>query len=298
MKIVFSRKGFDQESGATASPIMPDGAPVSLPIPRNRGRTYSYDDLFFNDRSLSSIIRELKRGRFTIEDHAHADPDLDEGRLPRKQGWRPVFGQTGNDQSHLEYEGVGVGDLFLFYGWFRHAETSAGGSLRYVRPRRDLHVIFGWLQVGEVLPISGRSAEGLPEWLREHPHVATPDAFDLNNTVYVAADRLTLGGNALPFPGGGTFSRFAPALSLTWNDSPNRSLWDLPRWFHPGPDKPPLSRHEAPWRWSFDEHRTILQSVPRGQEFVLDAQHYPEALDWIRALFDATHEPGGTAAPQ
>lgn len=212
MKIILSRKGFDQESGATASPIMPDGTQVSLPIPRDRGRTYSYDDLFFEGRSLSGIIRELKRGRFDIEDKAHADPDLDEGRLARKPGWRPVFGQTGNDQSHLEYEGVGVGDLFLFYGWFRHTEILAGGALRYARPRRDLHVIFGWLQVGEVLPINGRLAVGLPEWLRQHPHVATPDGFDPNNTVYVAADRLALEGSALPFPG----EEHSPVSSLSF----------------------------------------------------------------------------------
>lgn len=286
MKIILSRKGFDQENGGMASPIMPDGTPVSLPIPRGRGRVYSYRELFFEGRSLSDIIRELKKGRVNIEDKAHADPDLDEGRLPRKPGWRPAFGQTGNDQSHLENEGVGVGDLFLFYGWFRHTETTAGGALRYARPRHDLHMIFGWLQVGKVLHVNELSTKDLPEWLREHPHVATPNDFDSNNTVYVATDHLTLGGYTLPFSGGGTFPNFTSELALTWDKSKKRSLWALPRWFHPGTGKPPLSRHKAPWRWSFDDHKTVLQTVPIGQEFVLDAAYYPEAFDWVRSFFE------------
>jgi hypothetical protein len=30
-----------------------------------------------------------------------------------------------------------------------------------------------------------------------------------------------------------------------------------------------------------------LQSVGRGQEFVLDVEQYPEARDWLRSIFSA-----------
>ena len=45
MKIILSRKGFDSENGGYASPILPDGSLVSLPIPNTTSRpgidTYS-----------------------------------------------------------------------------------------------------------------------------------------------------------------------------------------------------------------------------------------------------------------
>jgi hypothetical protein len=34
MKVILSRKGFDSEYGGIASPILPDGTLLSLPIPR------------------------------------------------------------------------------------------------------------------------------------------------------------------------------------------------------------------------------------------------------------------------
>jgi hypothetical protein len=29
----------------------------------------------------------------------------------------------------------------------------------------------------------------------------------------------------------------------------------------------------------------LLQAVAKGQEFVLDCAHYPEAVDWLKGLF-------------
>ena len=76
--------------------------------------------------------------------------------------WHPIFGQVGAAQSHRAHSGVAVGDLFLFFGWFRQTEI-VGGRYRFVRQSPDLHVIFGWLQIGEIVSARRDSA---PEWAR------------------------------------------------------------------------------------------------------------------------------------
>lgn len=51
---------------------------------------------------------------------AHLDPDLRRDALPtRPNGWRPAFGQSGAAAGHLFNQEVGIGDLFMFFGWFR-----------------------------------------------------------------------------------------------------------------------------------------------------------------------------------
>ncbi len=47
-------------------------------------------------------------------------------------------------QAVLEREGVGPGDLFLFFGWFRRVEV-CGGVFRFVKGAPDVHVLWGWL---------------------------------------------------------------------------------------------------------------------------------------------------------
>ena len=41
MKVILSRKGFDSSYGGTASPILPDGTLLSLPIP-SKAETVKY----------------------------------------------------------------------------------------------------------------------------------------------------------------------------------------------------------------------------------------------------------------
>ncbi len=39
-----------------------------------------------------------------------------------------------------------------------------------------------------------------------------------------------------------------------------------------------------PLQWQLDQNYVYLQSVARGQEFVLDTHDYPEAVDWAKRL--------------
>jgi hypothetical protein len=63
-------------------------------------------------------------------------------------------------------------------------------------------------------------------------------------------------------------------------------VWQLPRWFNPVA-RTPLSYHANPARWTDCSTSMRLQSVGRGQEFVLDVEQYPEARAWLRSIFRA-----------
>ena len=278
MKIVLSRKGFDSSFGGVPSPILADGALVSIPIPY-RHSPVTYGDLRVGGLRLGDLVEHLTRGRILRSTCTHLDPDLRHDVVDRPVGWRPIFGQTDAAQTHLARQGVGPGDLFLFYGWFREVEARAGRNC-YVRGAPDLHVIFGWLQVAEVISV-GRGAASAPDWAMRHPHFRGD--FGRNNTVYLARPELDLGELGPQLAGGGFFPALHQALVLT---APQRSrtVWRLPSWFMPHPGRPALSYNRNPARWRPGETCCTLQSAGRGQEFVLDAAYYPEAVPWAQGL--------------
>lgn len=49
MKVILSGKGFDSSYGGQASPILPDGTLLSLPIPSYE--LIGYDDLFAHEKN-------------------------------------------------------------------------------------------------------------------------------------------------------------------------------------------------------------------------------------------------------
>jgi len=285
MKIILSRKGFDSSVGELASPIIQPGRLLSLPIPvtdEKKEKGIGYNNLKFDGQCLSEIIEQLsksKRNKFDTSRHAHLDPDLDRDRLEsRRPGWRAAFGQVGQPQSFLK--NVQAGDLFLFFGWFRHTSI-AKGYLRYQSPVKELHVIFGWLQVEEIFR-PGVTAKDCPMSVKDHPHVlnANADGYT-SNTIYIAADKLTVMEQNWDVPGAGTFSCFKPSLQLTAPERP-RSHWCLPRWFDP--ERPKGARAD----WPCYDNRIPFNSQAYGrcQEFVFNVPNCRGSRDWIRSLFD------------
>jgi Nucleotide modification associated domain 3 len=281
MKLVLSRKGFDSANGGCPSPIL-DGRLCPLPIP-DAGSPTRYGKISsFNGATIARIVEDLTHRRISRRDGAHLDPDLRRDALVRAAGWRPIFGQAAAAQSHLEKQGIGPGDLFLFFGCFRHAERVAG-TFRFVRGAPKLHVIFGWLQVGRDVRATNDLVDEVP-WAHGHPHLANPDRYK-NNNLYFASDRLSSIG--VDARGGGTFARLVPELILTdTNPYLQCSRWRLPRWFKSN-GRPLLSYHGKSARWTDCADSTRLQSVGRGQEFVLDVDEYPEARGWLRSIFRA-----------
>lgn len=280
-KLILSRKGFDSSYGGMPSPILPDGRLLPLPIP-SRHDAFKLGDLNTRGFDLAPLLADLSKAAHSPASTVHMDPDLDRAPQLRLPGWRPALGQTGAAQSHLCAQAVGHGDVFLFFGWFRQVERLAGGW-RFARGAPNLHVLFGWLEIEEMLPIVERRAECLERhpWIADHPHVANPGHYtDSRNTLYVAPARsaYVTGGS-----GGGVFPQFSRALQLT-ADNASRSVWKLPKWFFPGPRRTPLSYHSKPSRWRVEGDGCRLMSVAKGQEFVLDVSDCDEAKLWIKRL--------------
>lgn len=222
MKVILSRKGFDSVNGGCPSPVMPDGTLLSMPIPSNDED--AYDDLCYNGISYAEILRQLApRKSFG---HCHVDPDIrGDCRKRRIEDWRPAFGQIGAAQGVLTHAGVEPGDLFLFFGWFRKVERNNGGY-RYIGRNKggfydhsDLHVIYGYLQIGEILTTKDRVSEY--PW---HPHASNSRIGNGTNAIYIPTDKLSF----LPeHRGCGTLDyRVDRVLTMehrnrgTWNERP------------------------------------------------------------------------------
>lgn len=306
MKIILSRKGFDSGYGGCASPIFPDGSMASLPIPEANAR-HRMSNLTCGVHNLGIIARDLAPAapQFALDDAqaVHLDPYLRSASATVPQNWTAAFGQESAAQSHLEKQGVGQGDLFLFFGWFRRVQqVNDHGRWKYVPHSPDLHVIFGWLQVGVALKVSDHHKwRNQYPWLDDHPHIQQPMPYAKNNTIYVASkqfinewEELDCVGRAVA--GGGTFDSFSDIRQLTNTDQTGlplrRSAWKLPHWFSSknGTGKHALTYHGNPTRWRrLPNHpaEVALQSVPKGQEFVLNLDQVDEreVSSWLNALF-------------
>lgn len=294
MKIILSRKGFDSGSGGVANPILPSGHLCMLPIPDSRS-TISYRDIQI-PASTSSRLKEVNLGwllnqltgeRILPQAGAHLDPDLFFGSVKRRGKWRALFGQCGSALGHLRRQGVEVGDLFLFYGWFRQTDWLEG-KLRYAAGAPDLHVIFGWLQIGEIWDLTHNAQ--IPLWAQYHPHCQETFRQSVArrpNVLYVSRRVLEIPASKNRYPGAGLFPKFHGRLQLSEGGS-LRSLWRLPTWFAPSDGRPPLTYHAAPSRWQCTPQGVRLRTVGRGQEFVLDGAAYPESARWLHTLFEET----------
>jgi hypothetical protein len=249
---------------------------LALPIPDERSPV-SYADLRWRGRDVGELVRRLTRGEQQHRSGAHLDPDLRADALPRAAGWRPALGQLGAAQGHLRNRAVGPGDLFLFWGLYRDVDR----DLRWVGRAR--HVIWGWLQVGAVAGVDELVRPALRttswRWAGGHPHLVYPP--DPSNTLYVAADRLSVPGARAA--AAGVLEHFHPARQLTAPDARTPSSWLLPAFMMPN-GRPALSYHDDPARWTRQGTHVALQAASRGQEFVLDASLYDGALDWVASL--------------
>ena len=303
MKIIFSRKGFDKKNGGVASPIFPDGGLCSLPIPAPWEQKdppapkyqVKYNDLSYDTADLGSIVEELsfnrrkRESRIKGTNFCHLDPDLIRGDLVRKAGWLPMFGQGNAACTHLLNHGVREGDLFLFFGWF-HPLGKATERFSFDPEEKDAHVIFGWLQIGEIWCEFKRESV-LPKWAKYHPHVHGVIEGRKNlskpvDAVFIAKRWLEIPGMRMKRPGGGVFKNYHDDLCLTELDK-TRGHWKLPLWMYPSPGRKPLTYNTDRRKWSKDRKYCYLHAADIGQEFILDCAGYPEAEvnRWLGRLF-------------
>lgn len=282
MKIILSRKGFDSSAGGVPSPILPGGRLLSLPIPDPLS-AIPYQRIEYQGENLGQLVEDLSGKKISSTAQAHLDPDLREKAIPRQPGWRPLFGQAGAAQGHLRKQNVASGDVFLFFGLFQPA-VQHNGKLSFDRYTARQHIIWGWLQIGEIHQVETCNSEVM-RWAAYHPHFKHADL--ANNTLYMAAQSLTVGSELKKIAkGAGVFTHLRPELTLTAPDASAPSQWQLPKWFYPDNGKPPLTYHTNPDRWRTSRTHTQLQAASRGQEFVLDTNYYPEAIGWLSELIE------------
>ena len=262
-RVILSRKGVDSAAGGRPSPILPDGRLFSLPIPQRPPSTHRYRDLRFDEFSAPELLR-LGGGRALHPNRScHFDPML-EGALG-------LLGQHGAAQGELSRHEVGVGDLFLFFGWFRGTED---------RRSSGCHHLFGWLQVTEIV----RSTTAIAAFLKasgvRHPHGLGGVQGYSQNTLYVSQGRLR-GSSAFSSKAAfGRFPRTHSSLVLTETGA-TRSVWRLP--------EPPFNPGVSPFlnrlHW-LEEGTTRVQPRGFGQEFILDAECCPGTAAWALGLIN------------
>ncbi len=274
MKIIFSRKGFDWANGGTPSPVMPDGTMLSMPIPS--GDDEPLFALYYKDRAYSEIMNELKpSGDFSLM-NIHHDPDIRKDcRKELPEGWVPAFGQIDQAESHLENQGVKVGDLFLFFGWFGMTQEK-NGHLKYISKEKDKHMIWGYMQIGKIS--RGKECLNYP-W---HPH-----CYDYgNNTIYEASEKLIINGVDTGLPGAGCL-KYSKDVVLTKDDE-TRSRWLLPDFFK----EVNISCHK---KEDF-KPEGYFQTVKIGQEFVVSSDD--RVTEWAKSIIvNNFDENAGTTNP-
>jgi Nucleotide modification associated domain 3 len=253
MRVVLSRKGFDSTSGGGPSPLLPDGRLVSLPIPERRPTPHSPR---YSDVGLAPLMRSLG---YRAEQTAHLDPDLVADRRERRSGWRGAFGQVGAAAGHLLNQGVGPGDLFLFFGLFRRASSDEAGGCRFVPGQKPFHAIWGYLEVDRRVDAADRA----PSWALDHPHFADPGR-GRPNVVFLARD--------------GRFGvfRYRAELRLTRPGAERVTDWQVPDCL----SRVALSYHPL------GSTSGRLRAASRGQEFVCAADE--EVASWAYGLVDAS----------
>lgn len=263
MKIILSRKGFDTQYGGQPSPILPDGTLLSLPIPAKEEKL-KFSELTYSGKSYLDIIHELKsNSKITDKYTCHLDPDLRKDVTTRNYNWRPLFGQTSSSQGHLLKNGVSKGDLFLFFGTFRETEY-VNGEIHYIKGAEDLHLIFGYLQIGNIYSGFNSFNSGI----KYHPHAQERFANDKNDCIYEASERFSLDET---LKGAGCLN-FHEGLILTKKGF-SKSKWNLPSFFK----EVNISYHS---KNSFTSE--YFQSAAKGQEFIIDENE--NVADWARKL--------------
>jgi len=265
MKIIFSRKGFDSSAGGFPSPIFPDGTLFPIPIPDKR-TSVSYSDLTFSYKgdSIQKILNDLTGKKIfsrkerscdyeSVKFKCHLDPMIVENFQLM------AFGQEGKAASHLLNQKVGKGDIFLFFGWFRKV-VKENGKWRYDKDSLDLHVIWGFMEVEEMIVLNKKNVKSIIvkyPFLEKHPHLEVKRKHP--NILFLSKI--------------GKKFKFQKRLVLTdTKDTKNykgRSFWRLPRCFN----QPQTFSYLKSEKFTIDGSDVVIETPGRGQEFVLSLEN-------------------------
>lgn len=273
MKVIFSRKGFDQSAGGFPSLIFPDGTLFSIPIPSGPYNcTYSRLTFQYQGESIAGILNQVTNGKIRrskqLQDCDYAGPDQGCHHDPMlfAESNRMVLGPGKKPEAHLRRQQTAAGDIFLFYGWFRKI-ARVNGRWAYVVGARDMHLIWAWMTVGSALRLDtaeqiAYALERFPE-LSAHPHLV--GRWPPPNGVYVSREQARL-----PFSEGRCLTDI--------KDYAGRAKWRLPGCFN----QPQAFTFLTSKIFSPEADEVIVRYRGYGQEFVLD-------LDRVRSSGEREH---------
>ncbi|ARI78527.1 Nmad3 family putative nucleotide modification protein [Halobacillus mangrovi] len=268
--MILSRKGFDGSTGGKPSPILGDRL-ATFHIPRADTDIFYKNLMLTETESYLDIMKDLGINSFS---ETHLDPDLDSSIWKnRAEGWRGVFGQSGISQGTLHNRNVGPGDLFLFFGWFKQVDK-IDGVYRYVPEAPDLHVLFGYLEVNQVIDVNADME--IPKWAEYHPHIqAREELKNKRNAIYVANRNFSKDRKKR---GWGTFS-YRDELVLTQEGAKNRTEWKIPLCFK---DEQTKFTHNIK-RWEEKGDGISMQTSGRGDQemYVSDNK---DVVNWAENL--------------
>lgn len=262
MKIILSRKGYDNSYGGGASPIMPNGDLISIPIPSaNNEIGTAYSDINYGKKSYLELMKELGL-KIPKDEDCHFDPDLIPHATKREPNWTGIFGQNGYALSHLEKTNLEKGDLFLFFGSFKR--TFLKKTLKFEKDY-ERHIIFGYLIIDKIINPQDDPENAI---FNSHPHFKNSELYKDSNTVYIAKDENDYG----------TF-KYREELVLTRKGF-SKSQWELPMIFHPK-NGTQISRHTDK-NIEIRGDKMLLNSVGIGHDFVIDGN--PEIEKWAKEI--------------
>ncbi len=188
------------------------------------------------------------------------------------------FGQVGAAQTHLKNNNVGIGDLFLFWGWFRETVTVNKKTV-FSKDDPGHYRFFGWMQIGGIITL-GKD----PSWYLKtepnsmtHPH--TIGSWGDNNTLYLASDKLDAFG-LKDYYGFGEF-KASDKTNLSINPSVKKSKWICPKWLNPNHGGCGMTYHKNIKRWNDNS----VDIVGRGQEFIAEPKNLNDCKVWLEDIF-------------
>ncbi len=284
MKVILSRKGFDKAAGGCSSLII-DNKYISIPIPDDK-TDLKYKDVNICGYNIQTLFDNYDyRGKHKIEpaleknvndkkiklkiDTCHLDPNIEKG----------VFGQCddngSNAATHLKNQGIGQGDLFLFFGWFRKYDLE-----QHHFTGRDMHCIYAYLKVGKVFDLNNAAdVKEAQKLYPEHPHIKYMSKYNTNpkNPHFLFAANINdelISGSGIPSCGRLNLivekdeeTIDNPSTVLTMPGM-SRSNWKLPMIFYNCGMTYHTDTPTEHW-FKLDNNFCQLKSVSRGQEFVI-----------------------------
>lgn len=262
MKIILSRKGYDDKYGGKPSIILPDSNEmISFPIPVTNEIGESSSKIIILNTSLEQYFEEL--GHKNVKQIHHLDPDVRNEDGLKKIG---AFGQSGAALSHLLGNNVGKGDIFFFFGTFCKTYY-VNGKLTY-ESMIPFHSIWGYLEVDKIVDPKTISSSYQSELLA-HPHY-----LNRNNKKYDNGNAIFIGKNF------GTF-KFHEKLRLS-KIGYKKTCWSLPSYFKQVEITYNKEQHYG--IQTDNRYETVSASI--GQEFIIDLDEEKdiEIVTWAKDI--------------